>query len=96
MRRVLFVLVLAVVSSVRFASAAAISVAGADCGTNPLLGLTFSTATGTNLPLIVSSSGVACPEGNVTVTDVAGRFAGAAPADRRPKRRPPPPDTTRF
>jgi hypothetical protein len=42
MRRVMFALLFAVVASARFASAAAISVAGAECGTPPLLGLTFT------------------------------------------------------
>lgn len=67
MRRIAFALLFAVVATARFASAAAISVAGADCGSDPLLGLTFTTVTGTNLPLVLNSSGVACPEGNLGV-----------------------------
>jgi len=55
----------------RVASAAAISVAGADCGTDPLLGLTFTTATGTNLPLVVNGS-VACPAGGLGLGAIVG------------------------
>src|SRR5439155_18098030 len=39
---------------------------------------------------------VVCPEGSVTVTVVGGTFGPAAPAGRRPKLLPPPPDTIRF
>ena len=42
MRRVVIALLFAVVASARFAGAAAISVAGAECGSPPLLGLEFS------------------------------------------------------
>jgi len=45
MRRIVLALLVAVVGSARFASGAAISVAGAECGTDQLLGLPFS-ATG--------------------------------------------------
>ena len=45
MRRVIVALLFAVVASARFASAAAISVAGAECGSPPLLGLTFTIGT---------------------------------------------------
>jgi hypothetical protein len=63
MRRIVFAVLIAVVGSARFASAAAISVAGAECGTPPLLGLSFTAgSTGTNLTLIDTSTGsVACP-----------------------------------
>lgn len=67
MRRVAFAVLFALVACARFASAAAISVAGADCGSDPLLGLTFTTQTGTNLPLVVNSSGAACPTDNIGV-----------------------------
>lgn len=68
MRRVLFAL-LALAASSRMASAAAISVAGADCGTPPLLGLTFSAGLlGTN----ISTSGVACPADNVGLGAILG------------------------
>lgn len=56
MRRVVVALLLAVVGCARFASAAAISVAGADCGSPPLLGLSLTVpVTGTNI------DGTACP-----------------------------------
>ena len=56
MRRVVVALLFAVVASARFASAAAISVAGAECGSPPLLGLQILVpASGTNL-------GTACPD----------------------------------
>ena len=73
MRRVIFGLFLAVIASSRFASAAAISVAGADCGTDPLLGLSFTTTTGTNLPLIFNpTTGVACPANNIGLGAIVG------------------------
>jgi hypothetical protein len=59
MRRVVLALVAAVLASARFASGAAISVAGADCGSPPLLGLTMIVPdTGTNI------TGTACPDGS--------------------------------
>ncbi len=59
MRRVVFALLVAVVGSARFASGAAISVAGAECGSPPLLGLTLTVPiTGSNI------TGEACPDGS--------------------------------
>jgi hypothetical protein len=72
MRRIAFALVVVLAVSSRLAAAAAISVAGADCGTDPLLGLTFTTATGTNLPLVVNGSGVACPSGGIGLGAIVG------------------------
>jgi len=79
MRRVvLFAMVFAVVASARLATAAAISVAGAECGSDPLLGLSFTTTTGTNLPLLVNASGVACPENNIGIGAIVND-SGSAP-----------------
>ncbi|HTL44425.1 MAG TPA: PEP-CTERM sorting domain-containing protein [Vicinamibacterales bacterium] len=61
MRRIVLALLVAVVGSARFASGAAISVAGAECGTGDLLGLQFTTLTGSN----VTSN--ACPDNNLGV-----------------------------
>jgi hypothetical protein len=72
MRRVALAVIVLVAASCRLASAAAISVAGADCGTDPLLGLTFTTATGTNLPLVLNGSGVACPSGGIGLGAIIG------------------------
>ena len=59
MRRAAVALFVALGVSVRFASAAAISVAGAECGSPPLLGLTLSVpAGGSNI------DGTACPDGS--------------------------------
>jgi hypothetical protein len=59
MRRIVVALVTAVLASARFASGAAISVAGAECGSPPLLGLTVTVpASGTNI------TGSACPDGS--------------------------------
>ncbi|HTI39679.1 MAG TPA: PEP-CTERM sorting domain-containing protein [Vicinamibacterales bacterium] len=56
MRRVAVALLFAMLATVRFAHAAAISVAGAECGSPPLLGLQIIVpATGSNL-------GTACPD----------------------------------
>jgi hypothetical protein len=66
MGRVALAFLFAVVASARFASAAAISVAGADCGSDPLLGLTFVSATGSNLSsLVLNTSGSLCPSDNL-------------------------------
>lgn len=75
MRRVVLALIILFVGTSRLASAAAISVAGADCGTDPLLGLTFTTLTGTNLPLVVSGSGAACPSGGIGLGAIVGEPA---------------------
>jgi hypothetical protein len=72
MRRVVLALIVVLAGSCRLASAAAISVAGADCGTNPLLGLTFTTLTGTNLPLVLNSAGVACPSDGIGLGAIIG------------------------
>lgn len=63
MRRIVVALLFTVVASARFASAAAISVAGAECGTPPLGSLTFTApASGSNLLLVTTTNGtVACP-----------------------------------
>jgi len=80
MRRIVFALLIAVVGSARFASAAAISVAGAECGTPPLLGLSFTAgSTGSNLTLIDTNTGtVACP----TNTDLGSLGFGAIVDDK--------------
>lgn len=59
MRRIVVALLFAVVAGARFAGAAAISVAGAECGTPPLLGLTLT------VPSSGSNLGTACPENSV-------------------------------
>jgi hypothetical protein len=63
MRRVVVALLFAVVASTRFASAAAISVAGAECGSDPLLGLTFTIATTGN---------TSCPGAFGSILDSSG------------------------
>jgi PEP-CTERM motif len=68
MRRILPGLFLAVLGTCQVASAAAISVAGTDCGTDQLLGLSFIVPiTGTNIP-----TGTACPENNLGVGSIVG------------------------
>ena len=68
MRRILPGLFLAVLGTCQLASAASISVAGTDCGTDQLLGLTFIVPiTGTNIP-----TGTACPENNLGVGSIVG------------------------
>ena len=63
MRRIVLALLVAVVGSARFASGAAISVAGAECGTPPLGTLSFTTQTGSNLSIVTTENGtLACPD----------------------------------
>jgi hypothetical protein len=68
MRRVVFGLCVTLFLTCRLAQAAAISVAGADCGTDPLLGLTFTTLTGSSGAL--DSAG--CPTLGFGLGSIAG------------------------
>jgi hypothetical protein len=70
MRRIVLAVIVLLAAGCRLASAAAISVAGADCGTDPLLGLSFKTLTGTNLPL--TGSGAACPADGMGLGAIIG------------------------
>jgi hypothetical protein len=69
MRRIVCGVLFAVFGTCQVARAAAISVAGTDCGTDQLLGLSFIVpVTGTNLPLGTN----ACPAGNLGVGAIVG------------------------
>ncbi|MEN3339047.1 MAG: hypothetical protein V7647_2723 [Acidobacteriota bacterium] len=68
MRRVVIGLCVTLLFTCRLAQAAAISVAGADCGTDPLLGLTFTTLTGSSGGL----DGAGCPTGGFGLGAIAG------------------------
>ena len=72
MRRVVFGLCVTLFLTCRLAQAAAISVAGADCGTDPLLGLTFTTLTGASAPLIAG-----CPTGGFGLGSIVNGSGGS-------------------
>ncbi len=73
MRRVVFGLCVTLFLTCRLAQAASISLAGADCGTDPLLGLTFTTLTGTSAAL--NSAG--CPTGGFGLGSIVNGSGGS-------------------
>ena len=73
MRRVvLFAMVFAVVASART------SICLSEEAVRTRIGLSFTTTTGTNLPLLVNASGVACPENNIGIGAIVND-SGSAP-----------------